>query len=534
MHIRCLLAAAFLALAAIPTKAAEAVSLAPVVTNRTADLGADGILRLHWMGKKQLGIEAGAYSLMRIWTLDASVKVQNQSLDRLASAPWRLLLGPAQVTNIYTLALRPLLNDVVQEETYFEIRDRTNTSPDCAFAIRLDPRHSGQWETNLALAVQSLFGQWPTQQGGRGWILSRAGSPGRVELTRAGNWTLLGLSGGDNVLVQEWIGRINKTGTPVRTERPHLWLELDVNAARFAALSGNTAPALPRVSFTLTGDGADVVARAFLDFSSSIQPPTTAWTVPTDILSESVVEFSALRDVDNLLGLSPAAPALPGQVFSWAPTSMPGQWCWATPLPPGLPGGLVVTNLAGLAGALLASHAAGELAVMSNPDGAIWNGVPGAAPFFKIIQSGGRDWLMGGTLANADIVTNLPVALYPLPGVSELSARLQAMTNVFFYHWEATEPRVESAFLLAQAFRAAFRGTPIPMESRSVDWLKAITSRSGSCTTILRQTGPAQLTLERTSPTGFSALELAVLVDWLESPWFPLGLWSTSVAPAGQ
>ena len=49
-------------------------------------------------------------------------------------------------------------------------------------------------------------------------------------------------------------------------------------------------------------------------------------------------------------------------------------------------------------------------------------------------------------------------------------------------------------------------------------------------TTFLTRTGPAQLGVERYSTTGFNALELHLLADWLESPQFPRGS-HTALAP---
>jgi hypothetical protein len=43
-------------------------------------------------------------------------------------------------------------------------------------------------------------------------------------------------------------------------------------------------------------------------------------------------------------------------------------------------------------------------------------------------------------------------------------------------------------------------------------------------TTLVTQTGPAQLSFARQSTVGFTALELHLLGDWLESPDFPRGL----------
>ena len=51
--------------------------------------------------------------------------------------------------------------------------------------------------------------------------------------------------------------------------------------------------------------------------------------------------------------------------------------------------------------------------------------------------------------------------------------------------------------------------------------------RLGNATTSLSLTASNQITLERRSTAGFTAAELHLLSDWLESPDFPRGLYST-------
>ena len=61
-------------------------------------------------------------------------------------------------------------------------------------------------------------------------------------------------------------------------------------------------------------------------------------------------------------------------------------------------------------------------------------------------------------------------------------------------------------------------------------WLKHVEPILGGSATVVTQTGAEQLTFTRNSTVGFTALELHLLADWLESPQFPLGL-HTFIAP---
>jgi len=70
----------------------------------------------------------------------------------------------------------------------------------------------------------------------------------------------------------------------------------------------------------------------------------------------------------------------------------------------------------------------------------------------------------------------------------------------------------------------------MPAESASIAWFKAAASKFGNCATYVTKTGPNQLSFARRSNTGFTAVELHGLADWLESPQFPRGT-HTSLAP---
>ncbi|HZI31781.1 MAG TPA: hypothetical protein VFF11_05535, partial [Candidatus Binatia bacterium] len=61
-------------------------------------------------------------------------------------------------------------------------------------------------------------------------------------------------------------------------------------------------------------------------------------------------------------------------------------------------------------------------------------------------------------------------------------------------------------------------------------WLKAIERMLGTNSTEIVRISSNKLSVNRISTFGFSALELHLLADWLESPQFPHGL-HTFLAP---
>src|SRR5438445_8904187 len=48
----------------------------------------DTVIRVHWLGKKRLAAETNAATFLEIWNLPESARLEAQTLDKLALAPW--------------------------------------------------------------------------------------------------------------------------------------------------------------------------------------------------------------------------------------------------------------------------------------------------------------------------------------------------------------------------------------------------------------------------------------------------------------
>src|SRR5215204_5970496 len=124
--------------------------------------------RVHWLGKKRLSGETNAAYLMSIWNLPESARLEAQTLTKLSTAPWRFFgqtgvtNANAAATNEFPLAVlfRPLLEDLLSEESYLEMSEHTNQQ--IVLAIRLNDERATLWHTNLSATVQSLTGIAPT------------------------------------------------------------------------------------------------------------------------------------------------------------------------------------------------------------------------------------------------------------------------------------------------------------------------------------------------------------------------------------
>jgi len=94
-------------------------------------------------------------------------------------------------------------------------------------------------------------------------------------------------------------------------------------------------------------------------------------------------------------------------------------------------------------------------------------------------------------------------------------------TNLVYYHWEATGERLKELPQFAQLMLVVTRHNQVNMGSAAGKWMERAGATPGTSNTEVTQTGPTELTFQRTSPTGLNAVEFLALADWLEAPKFP-------------
>ena len=269
------------------------------------------VARVHWSGMKQLSGGTNAASLMTIWNLPESRRLERQTLDKLSLAPWPLLHRNLD-TNAAAL-LRPLLDDLVAEESYLEIRQAANQPAELALAIRLDDQRAALWQTNLAAVLESLTSLQPVPapQGSYGWSLKKHHSPNVIELTRIGAWTIVGAAEDFNGLIAELRIRTHRALPPWNVRNPGDWLEADLDPARLAAvfsLSAGTTGGegrgevgskdifpLNRLYLSVTGAGTNVLIQGTADFPQPLALDLKPWNVPTNLINWQVCSFTAIR-----------------------------------------------------------------------------------------------------------------------------------------------------------------------------------------------------------------------------------------------
>jgi hypothetical protein len=493
------------------------------------------VARIHWLGMKRLAAETNAAHFMEVWSLPESAKLENQTLDKLAAAPWRFLHGNWAETNSAMALLRPLLDDLVQEESYFEARQASNQVGEFAFALHLDDARAGLWRTNLAAVVESLTGlqSVPAQDPGNGWSLKKHVPPNLIEFTHAGNWVILGLAQERNGLSAELAARIHSAGSdnPFTGSGTNLWIEADLDLRRLVAGLGRDLglpPQCPRIAFEAVGDGENVRTKGEFTFPQPVQLELEPWAVPTNLIHDPLIAFSAVRGLKPWLSGSKPWAGLglgeaPGQFFAWAQGGTPFELYAAMATPEASNQVYTIRQrLLTEGNQWLTTNAPGRFEAATNSAGVLWKNLPYMEPFLRSEKCGDAEFVFGGLL---------PMLQAKRPAPPELLEQLFTQTNLVCYDWELTEPRIEGWLHVGQLFRLVLHKAQLAPDSASVVWLRAISPKLGNCTTVLAATGPNQLSFMRKSSAGLTSAELHLLADWLESPQFPRSLHTLMVVP---
>jgi hypothetical protein len=403
-------------------------------------------------------------------------------------------------------------------------------------AIRLDDQRAGLWQTNLAAALASLTGIRPTSPTNSGavagWSLKKHHAPNLIEFARAGNWTLVAAAQDHNALLDETLARIRHAGAPFPAGTTNSWLEAGGDLPRIAAAMG-FAPAigakLPTVSLTVVGEPEHLRTLGKITFPHPESLKLEAWNIPTNLMDGDFTSFTAIRGLRPWLASSKAWTNLqigppPDQFYAWALRAFPVETYFAAPLSDA---SNAVARLSDLVlqkgGKLFSTNGLAEFQRSQTYNGLAWHGLPYAAPFLQSTEINGDGFVFGGSFQPEPAVQPLPPALLK---------EIFGQTNLVYYDWEFTGLRLDQWLHLAQFIRFVSGKAQLPANSAGLAWLMAAGPKLATCGTEITQTAPGHYLFMRNSTVGFTAIELHLLADWLESPEFPAGIHTFLARPS--
>ncbi len=493
------------------------------------------LARYHFAGSAQLTRDANAGTLSKALTLPASAPLRERLAGQLSQVARRwhrkttgLALPPVEV-------LQPMVADLFQAESIYEIWGRSSQASEILLAAQLDDSRAQLWSTNLWQYLEkNLNGQAVPLTGANGWEFKPAGGGSVVRFATVGNWRILGYGTEPLNGFPKAMRQTKDTGRPAALEAG-AWLAARVDFPRLGNLhwprwTGFSGP-LPAMELTLGSKTDYVRTRMTLNFPETLKWQLDTWRIPTNTIRDPLVSFTALQGVGPWLNSWPLLKPLevetmPNQIYVWAQEEGPFQTYLAAPAPK-------VTNaleklgekLPALLQARLTQHRWGEVKHLTNKTELVWSGLPILAPFLCCAPEPAGNWMLGGIF---------PAALNTNPPPVELLAQFADRNNLLFYDWEITQSRLEQTRLIIQVADLIFSPPKLDEEANPTNmvghtWLKAVSPMLGNTVTEITVTSPKQLTLVRKSHIGFNALELVLLTRWLDGQLAP-----ASPKPAGK
>jgi hypothetical protein len=528
-HMKCVRLIPFAALvAAISCGCSKSTPEPPV--RPEALRSEDSVARIRWLGKKRIAADANAAGLMQIWGLNQSKDLEAQTLNKLSTAPWRLL--GRGVTNVPSALFRLLLDDLVREESYLEIRHPTNQPAELVFAIHLPSERIGLWETNLATVLESLTSIRPTSRPGErhSWSLQKHHDPDFIEFTQAGDWTILALGPQHNALLETVRARIQNQKVPFIPGPPgaNFWVEADLDLARLTnafSVNWNPPETLPKISIRVRGNSGKVETVGQLNFPRPLALTLDPWNVPTNLISPSLTSFTAIRGGRFWMNSMPIWRDLqmdpPNQLYFWSVPSGPiGSYAAAPSADASNQVSRISDYVLQNGSRWFGSNSMVRFERATKFNGLDWRGPPLALPHLRSVEVDGNGFILAGLF---------PVALTNRSGSVKVAGEVSARTNLVAYEFEMTGARIEQLLYVSQFARLVLHKSQLPTNAASILWLKTVVPRLAASGSELAKSGPDQLSFMRRSDIGFTASELHLLADWLESPDFPLGLHTTRV-----
>jgi hypothetical protein len=371
-------------------------------------------------------------------------------------------------------ALKPIAEDLVAYPTVYELNEQGGSNT-WTLAIQIPGDRHELWKSSWASISASL--KKPTQ------------------LAREGNWTTLGNGSSKAALDQA-----KQLTSDV--------LHVSGDALLLKKIVPNLKPTKTELKVTTRGKGLRSEGKA--QFAEDLPFKLTPWQVPTNTIREPLVGFTAIQGVGDRLSKLHAFekhPA-PNQIFIWNEGVNFFSAYAAAKVDD--PRAFVRDFATGLNLQELNQHLIGKLEFDTNRSSLYLTGLPIAIPFVRPAHSNDMNFVFAGTMPLSQWGSNAMPA--------ELAREVTSKTNLVYYDWELGFARLSQIRPLSQIAAMATRRTVPVFNDPANKWLAAAEKKFGNTITEISQTGPRELSLVRSSDSGWSAIELFAFVQWVAGP----------------
>ena len=502
------------------------------------------VLQYHFAGAAQLAENPAAAAAKAVFAQPAAISFENLVLNRLAT---NLAESLHFQTNAGTAALlRPLLDDLLRAESTVNMIGSSGKPMGFILAIQLDTQRAQVWQQNLKAALQ---GPGEELRAGKfsGWQWNK-GAVDSFWMVPARDWLLVG-RGGDLASVRsDYLQQIREFGRPV----PDLdtnWFEADVDWPRLANwFPTSSCPLkLARTQMAISVEERHFHMTGHVIYPEAIQWQPHSMSLPTNLVREPLLSFATGQNVEPFLKSDETlsrlcANPLSDQFYFWSMGELAFQSYLAWPV-----------NDPRATLLKLSSQAIAEL----NPkllefDGTKLTWLPKASQLTWSRRQIVYPLVFAAPASNGQFLVASLFGLTPgkAPAPKALWAQLEDRTNLVYYDWEVTGPRVLHLLTVTEVLpilqmldigpggpsvagaspaKPGANALADPVVQSRLDvqkqWLIGLVPLLAKTVTEVTKTGPGELTVVRDSPFVFSSLELVLLSHWLsDTPAGPLDM----------
>ncbi len=457
----------------------------------------------------------------------------------------------------HAAALIPWVRAAMDRESHTEVHGSKAWVGSWAVAVRMGETAGAEMGRGVREVLAPLLGDDDAEESPVGgwldWELDgpEAGRQPAARFALIAGWAVLGSGKGAFDAIRDRMTAAAEGSNPAPTGGVS---RLEIDMARLGPLLGwgsePVAPVAqwPAVRMVVEPRKGRLRTSAELSFAEPLGLTLEPWTLPSGVLRDPMVGFTAIQGADRWLGKMELfkpyeVTEWPSQFYLWSVAGDPWNQYLAGPMnsPTNLMARVslpipmrLVTNMSWRGQVF-------GLRITNQATRVEFRGLPYLLPFLESIREGDSTLLYGG--------------LFPQPPKGEpapagLLQQVAGRTNLVFYDWETTGrtllvtnapgargPRISTNPVgrlpqfkqLSQFWRLMMNAnaTLAPLtRSGEVwvpgwDWINAAQGLLGDTITEVTQTGPSQLSLVRASQVGFNAFELVSLLRWLENPGFP-------------
>ena len=436
--------------------------------------------RWHFVGADGLRGADGPKAVQDMLSAPKAGEVGERMATNSARALLEYFTGQTNVDLALNVAVVPLVADLFSHESVGEVWRGADGKRDVVVAVRVTKERADTW-------VKSWTSIW-----------SKLGVGGGVVSVSADRGWLFAVSDVHSELLPEFKKMVFE-----KPLAPGAILAAEGGSGRFKAF---------RLDITSPKGKVKVVAH--------VSAPSLAvdnlgdWAVPTQIVRDPLIAFSALRgwgpQLFEVLRISElVSDDKPGQIYQWGNSGAPIQSGLAVELQD------PVRFSARAANAVLP-----HLQSTNNPKG--WGGqlymdtnshsVTLAAnllnPMLLPAKSGDKRFA---------ILAFGPPPKKNRPPPEELIAEL-GKPGTLYYDWEITSENTEHWGAILSSFDAVRFMAPPGSKSPAQQWLWGCTTNMGNTVTRVTQTAPGEFDLVRNSDGGLTGMELVLFSRWIDPP----------------